>query len=432
MSWSSADESESDEDSIITTMRTTARIEDNVNRRAGHIAVAYENSALVWAGYAEPTYDTEQEYWHPGDLYHYSYFHNVWRKLSTKGDIPNRCSGAGACVLNDDLYIVAGFHHVFHPSRSESETEEEDPDQYYIRRIEISNRIWRLNLQTLVWKKLAPSGHPPLCCDKTTCWSYNNKVYVFGGFGAPPLENDAVANKFKFVVDTSIFDGRYLRGWSNQLVAYSSESKSWEWPDTVGAKPSPRAAHSSAVISDKVYIFGGRFKETRLNDLHCLNLSSMTWTTLLLPSNSPPTGRSWQSLSSIYTGLDEGALLLYGGFDNDMTTLNDCWRLDLSKESPSWERQKHLEAGPRLWHAAVNVNQATLMIVGGLTNNILAPEYLTKHHATEVLYLRVSPPSLLSQALEYISRNQTVFEKEISDLPVNLRRILELRASGGA
>ena len=33
-------------------------------------------------------------------------------------------------------------------------------------------------------------------------------------------------------------------------------------------------------------------------------------------------------------------------------------------ESPSWERQKHLEAGPRLWHAAVNVNQATLMIVG--------------------------------------------------------------------
>ena len=55
-------------------------------------------------------------------------------------------------------------------------------------------------------------------------------------------------------------------------------------------------------FSDKVYIFGGRHSENRLNDLHCLDIVSMTWTSLLLPSDSPPVGRSWQSLTPIYTG----------------------------------------------------------------------------------------------------------------------------------
>ena len=33
----------------------------------------------------------------------------------------------------------------------------------------------------------------------TTFIEYLFQVYVFGGFGAPPLENDAVANKFKAI-----------------------------------------------------------------------------------------------------------------------------------------------------------------------------------------------------------------------------------------
>ena len=30
-------------------------------------------------------------------------------------------------------------------------------------------------------------------------------------------------------------------------------------------------------------------------------------------------------------GKDAGALLLYGGFDNDSNALGDCWKLDLDK-----------------------------------------------------------------------------------------------------
>ena len=38
-------------------------------------------------------------------------------------------------------------------------------------------RIWSLNMGNLVWKRLSPAGTPPLSCDKTTLWAYQDKVY---------------------------------------------------------------------------------------------------------------------------------------------------------------------------------------------------------------------------------------------------------------
>jgi hypothetical protein len=427
-------ESSSSDDEVETSVD---KIENNVNRRAGHIGVPYDGGALIWAGYAEESpFQEEHQYWPPGDIWHYSSYHNVWRKLTTRGMIPNRCSGAGGCILEDNLYIVAGFHQVLNMRpESESSDDTNEPAEDRHQNIQISNKIWSLNLRSLVWKFLTPRGVPPLPCDKTTTWAYKDKVYLFGGFGPPPYNihsKQNVANKFQFIEDESVL-GFYRRGWSNQLVYYDSETGRWVWPEYSGKPPSPRAAHSSAVIRDKVFIFGGRDGDKRLNDLHCLDLETMKWSCVLLASaDTPPVGRSWQSLSPLHTGKDEGGLLLYGGFDNNMTALSDCWKMDLSKEALCWERQEQFEGGPRLWHSAVPINQSTVIIVGGLTNNILAPNYVTKHHANKVLFLRVSPPSLLSSALEFISNHPDQFRDHFRELPLNLRKILEIRASGGA
>jgi len=406
-----------------------------VSKRAGHIAVSYNNGVLVWAGYTEvPPHMVENEYWPPNEVWHYSYLTDSWRKLTTSGDVPNRCSGAGGCVLDDHLYVVAGFHLVFSNRRRDSpnRSDDEDSDDENQPRIEISNRIWSLNLHTLVWKKLSPKGIPPLYCDKTTIWSHSDKVYLFGGFGPPPAQSihSTVLNKFQYVVDVEGLEGyMYVRGWSNQLVYYDRSSDKWVWPDCTGTTPTPRAAHSSAVIRDKVYVFGGRYVSQRLNDLHCLDLNTMTWNSLLMPSNSLPQGRSWQSLTPLETGHTEGGLLLYGGFNNDHQALSDCWRLDLSSEMLCWEQQKHFELGPRLWHTAASPNPSMVMIVGGITNNILG-EYIHKKHAEKVLYLRVSVPSLLGLTLEYIAANTKLFQNQMEELPQSLRKILELRTSG--
>ena len=54
--------------------------------------------------------------------------------------------------------------------------------------------------------------------------------------------------------------------------------------------------------------------------------SNFRWN-LLISNNSAdntPVGRSWQTMTSILTGREEGGLLLYGGFDNELTALGDC------------------------------------------------------------------------------------------------------------
>ena len=34
----------------------------------------------------------------------------------------------------------------------------------------------------------------------------------------------------------------------------------------------------------------------------------------------------------------QAGLLLYGGFDNSLTALSDCWRIDLASQPPTWIR----------------------------------------------------------------------------------------------
>jgi hypothetical protein len=73
------------------------------------------------------------------------------------------------------------------------------------------------------------------------------------------------------------------------------------------------------------------------------------------------------------------------------------------------------------------------MVVGGLTNNILAPQYIEKQHAEKVLHLTVAPPTLLRLTLEFISSNRHLFPPNGQlELPSSLARILQLRCSSGA
>lgn len=141
-------------------------------------------------------------------------------------------------------------------------------------------------------------------------------------------------------------------------------------------------------------------------------------------------------MTELYTGKQQGGLLLYGGFGgpvNSLEALGDCWRIDLAVQPPAWVRCPHLEKGPRLWHAAASPDPSQVIIVGGLTNNILAPSYVEKKHAEKVLSLTVGPPSLLRLALEYISKNNHLFSREeVAELPSSLSRILQLRSSSGA
>ena len=314
------------------------------------------------------------------------------------------------------MYVVAGFHKIvvsiaalraaeYDPAQilTDSDTESEDGDSEMVNSVEISNSIWCLDLKTWQWTKLEPSGEAPLKCDKTAAWAFRDKarlsphcqlqssdihlqVYLFGGFGPPPgsVTLGKVGGMFTFCEDTS--SGSYTRGWSNQLVCYNTSTNAWEWPQCSGPPPSPRAAHSVTALNHTAYVFGGRHMDNRVNDLYSLDMLTMKWNLILSDSNADnvPVGRSWQTMSGLVTGKSEGGLVMYGGFDNNYNALCDCWRMDLSQQPHSWVRCHHLEQGPRLWHAAVELEPSTVIIIGGLTNNILAPLHVSKHHADKV------------------------------------------------
>ena len=102
------------------------------------------------------------------------------------------------------------------------------------------------------------------------------RLFFFGGFGTPPADSDRNANNYEYIPDRSHqwFMGR---GWNNQLVAYNIDGNIWEWPEMKGRTPSPRAALAGFRFGSRVYIFGGRLRDTRLNDLYMLDMNSMSW-----------------------------------------------------------------------------------------------------------------------------------------------------------
>lgn len=66
------------------------------------------------------------------------------------------------------------------------------------------NCLHRLNLHTLQWRHLKPTGNPPLPCDKMVCWEFGEKLYLFAGYGRGPDPAQWHENiSFQFILDTS-------------------------------------------------------------------------------------------------------------------------------------------------------------------------------------------------------------------------------------
>lgn len=140
----------------------------------------------------------------------------------------------------------------------------------------------------------------------------------------------------------------YPRGWNNQLVCYDPASNQWQWPETTGDVPIPRAAHAAACLGSRVFVFGGRNGGKRMNDMYVLDMRTMVWTQIMENNeHHAVSGRSWHSL----TALSDSVLLLYGGLSTDSRPLHDCWLFH--GDTFTWTEVQLPINRPRLWHSAV-------------------------------------------------------------------------------
>lgn len=339
------------------------------SRRTGHVAASYKNGVIVWGGYRETSEATK---YLPGkELWFYNTFIEKWSLRLTSGEVPQGTSGAVAVVHGDHLFIFGGF-------RGNGNT----------------NRLYRLDLVSMTWELVAPSGPQPTPCDKMVGWCYKEKLYFFGGFGIIPPYGVPRQSDFHFVMDAqAAWYSR--RGWSNQFVEYDVAANTWNWPSYKGKSPVPRAAHAAAQINDEVYIFGGRHRGVRLNDLHVLDNEAMVWSGPLETTGSKPQGRSWHS----FTAVSPGHIVLYGGFSQEEEPLRDCWLFLV--QSLTWV-QVERDYPPRLWHSACLSRETEVIVFGGCAGNIFGNASVGAEDA--VIVLQFSPRSLLLICLEKVAQ----------------------------
>lgn len=175
---------------------------------------------------------------------------------------------------------------------------------------------------------------------------------------------------------TVVADGDtvYLWGGRNDdsackvLFAFNCYKLIWSRPQVSGPIPLSRDGHSATIHNRKMFIFGGFEDETQRfsQDVHCLDLRTMTWSRILTTGDSP-SWRDFHTLSAIgdYLIVFGGRSDLEGPFHTRQEYYDDSVHL-LNLKTLTWTTRPAVAGDPigRRSHSAF-VFQKCLYIFGG-------------------------------------------------------------------
>ncbi|XP_062501561.1 kelch domain-containing protein 2-like [Corticium candelabrum] len=357
--------------------------------RMAHACVMRGSNIIMLGG------DTESEFTWPGkhsrmELYIYNTESDKWQLLETGGCIDESIwSGGCAAAVDETLYVLCGF----------------DSDNS-----ERSNSVYSLDFHTMKWQHVVPTfdSEIPSRRDKFCVWTNEKRIYIFGGFGPPGKM------KSKFV----LLDG--FSGWNNSIHVFDTESSRWSELIAQGSSPCPRAAHAGATYGKRGYVFGGRFQNTRMNDIHYLDLETETWSGCIETVGIKPEGRSWHSLACAGSSF----LFLYGGFNTENHILDDAWLFNIV----TCEWIQVLARPPciatRMWHTACSSGRGEVYVFGGSSASIFGSKE-TLQHGRHMLIFKCDASSLLRLCIDFIVQRPFLFHQFFPALPVGLRRQIE-------
>lgn len=160
----------------------------------------------------------------------------LWRRLSTKGAIPQGRSSHGFVIINHHAYVFGG---------------ENSP------RVPIGSTVHCLDLNTLEWSVSQPkdkeSEPPPT--NAAAVAALGDSMYMFGGrSGISMGEGD-----------------------NNDMYTFNTCSKEWRKLPTTGDVPMARSYHAMTALGNALYVFGGCTQKGRMNDLYCFDVDTNTW-----------------------------------------------------------------------------------------------------------------------------------------------------------
>ncbi|XP_021343209.1 host cell factor 1-like isoform X2 [Mizuhopecten yessoensis] len=220
--------------------------------RHGHRAVAIKELMVVFGGGNEGIVD---------ELHVYNTATNQWFVPAVRGDIPPGCAAYGFICDGTRILVFGGM----------------------VEYGKYSNELYELQASRWEWKRLKPkppkSGAPP-CPRLGHCFTLlGNSGYLFGG-----LANDSEDPKNNIP--------RYLNDLYVLELKPNSYALSWDLPVTIGQPPPPRESHTCVGYAEKdgkrprLIIYGG-MSGCRLGDLWQLDIDTYTWTKPVVQGIAP-------------------------------------------------------------------------------------------------------------------------------------------------
>jgi len=200
---------------------------------------------------------------------------------------------------------------------------------------------------TANWSELSPSGELP-----------------------SPRSNHAIvhdANRKEIV----LFGGRDSSGFLNDAWAYSVAENSWRELITTGAKPAPRRTPTLIfdAENDRMLMYSGQGAGQLFNDTWQLDLNSLEWTELTLPSDPKPAER-YGTVWVVDPATNGG--LAFAGFTSEAGRFDDTWRFDLATNQWAGQFPQDTRPGRRCLHmAAFDVDRGRFYVYGGQRNGAL-------------------------------------------------------------
>ncbi|ONM11177.1 Acyl-CoA binding protein [Zea mays] len=264
--------------------------------------------------------------------------HDEWTPLSVSGLRPKPRYEHGATVLQNKMYIFGGNHNGRYLSDLQA-----------------------LDLKSLIWSKVdtkfqAEPADSTITTQIAPCAghsliSWGNKFLSIAGHTKDPSEGITVKE-------------------------FDPHTCTWSIVKTYGKPPVSRGGQTVTLVGTTLVLFGGEdAKRCLLNDLHILDLETMTWDDVDAIGN-PPSPRSDHAAACHA----DRYLLIFGG-GSHATCFNDLHVLDLQTMEWSRPKQQGLTPSPRAGHAGATVGE-NWYIVGGGNNKSGVSETLVLNMST--------------------------------------------------
>ncbi|KAK3422226.1 hypothetical protein EUGRSUZ_G02738 [Eucalyptus grandis] len=253
---------------------------------------------------------------------------------------------------------------------------------------------WCLDLSYDQWVPLPVSGQRPSARYKHAAAVVDDKLYIIGGSRNGRYLSDVQAFDFKSLTWSSVrlkmepqignwspenllsTSGHTTITWGNKLLLIGGHSKhdSDSMPvrfidleslqcgivETSGKAPAARGGHSASLVGSKLIVFGGEDKKRRLlNDVHILELETMSWE-LLEATQTTPAPR-FDHTAAVH---GDRYLVVFGGCSHSIFFC-DLHVLDLQTKEWSQPEIPGDMISPRAGHAAVTIGESWYVVGGG-------------------------------------------------------------------